>query len=174
MKKYPFLLPIVLVLYAQAPFAETVYKGTDASGNTVFSDKPLPNGEKIEIAPAQTYAPPPTSTVPQEAETASIEYQVNILEPMDQETFPHSTASIPVKVEISPPLEGGDQIRLLVNGKPYGAASATPAFELTELSRGAYQLKAEIISPQDPAHPKAQSSTITIYQQRATVFNKKN
>jgi len=176
MKKFLFPLCGLFVLYAQATFAETVYRGTDANGNTVYSDKPLPNSEKIEIAPVQTYTPPPPSPSPDLAieNEAPIEYQISIIDPLDQDTFPHSTASIPVKIEVSPALGKGDEIRLLVNGEPYGAPSKTPVFELKELYRGAYQLKAEIVSISDPTHPKAESNPITIYQQRASVFNKKN
>lgn len=175
MKKSFLLLLYVLVLYAQALYAQTVYKGTDAQGNVIYSDKPFPNSQRIEIAPIQTFTPPPLVAPPPvlENQRQGVTYQISIVEPADQETFPHSTSTISVTLSVSPPLQRGDHIILFVNGEPYGPPSTVPNFELRNLYRGAYQLEAEIVSPND-RRPKAKSNTITIYQQRATVNQNKN
>jgi hypothetical protein len=163
------LLMMMLVLFVQASFAETVYKGTDANGNTVYSDQPIEHGEKIEITVPPAYKLPPVSQDNNETPSKDkiIDYKVSITEPSDQQTFTNDITSIEVKLAIDPQLQKSDQVRLIVNGQPFGGASNAPTFVLNQLPRGAYSITAEIFSINDPSKIRGKSQTITFFQQRA-------
>jgi hypothetical protein len=170
MKTLNISLLTVLVLFAQASFAETVYKGTDANGKTIYSDRPIPNGEKIEITVPPAYNSPPINQNFEEETTSQdkiIDYKVSIIEPKDQQTFTNDITTIEVKLSITPALQKSDQIRLIVNGQPFGGASNAPTFVLDQLPRGAYSISAEIFSINDPAKIRGKSQTVTFFQQRA-------
>lgn len=164
----------MLALTAQAALAETVYRGTDSDGNVIFSDQPLPNGQRIEIQPAQTYSSPPlpktnpsnNSTSKQVQETR---YEINILEPQNNQTLTTDIQSVPVALSVVPNLQKGDKIRLLVNGKQYGALTDSLNITIDRLDRGSYQLKAEVVSEADPSKIKGESNSITFYQRRTSI-----
>jgi flagellar hook-associated protein FlgK len=173
MKSAIISLLTMLVLFAQASFAETVYKGTDANGNTIYSDQPIEHGEKIEITVPPGYKLPPVnqnSNQDNNATTTSqdkiIDYKVSIIEPNDQQTFSNDITSIDVKLSIIPKLQESDQVHLIINGQP-GVASNTSTFTLNQLPRGSYSIIAEIFSIKDPTKIRGKSQSVTIYQQRA-------
>lgn len=164
-----FILP-VLVFFAQALGAETVYKGTDANGRTIYSDQPFPNSEKITITitPSTQSAPTPqVQTQPTKAHEEKINYTIRIVEPTDQQTFGNEITAIEVKLNVTPKLSPKDRIHLEVNGQPFGEFSQATNFMLSQFPRGAYRIKAIITTADDLKTPIAQSDSITIYQQRA-------
>ncbi len=159
----------LLVLYAQAAVAETVYKGIDKQGNIIYSDKPLEGGEKITITP------PPPITMPALKETQTttkvapeeVSYKLSITSPQNQQTFTNDITTIPVTLSLTPNLQAGDRINLIVNGQPFGEYSQDLTFTLKDFPRGAYTVNAVITSEKDPSTIKAQSDSVTFYQQRA-------
>ncbi|MBS0288944.1 MAG: DUF4124 domain-containing protein [Proteobacteria bacterium] len=170
--KLLFLLS--LILFYTGVSGETVYKGTDAQGNTIYSDHPMDsNAEKITITvPESSYHLPPVqhstqSTKNPASEEESIAYNLHIVEPKDQETFTNDITSISVKLSLTPKLHSDDRINLVINGQPYGNYSQSLSFSLNDFPRGAYSIQAVITSVKAPEKIKAQSQTITIYQQRA-------
>ncbi len=170
MKQLSFYLLAVLVLFAQALTAETVYKGTDANGRTIYSDQPFPNSEKITIT--TTPNPPPAnkpiqSTNTKPAHQEVLDYKVSITEPTDQQTFTNDITSIEVKVSITPKLAPNDRIHLEINGEPFGEYSQATNFVLNQFPRGTYLIQAVITSADYLKTPIAKSQTVTIYQQRA-------
>lgn len=173
MKTLITLLFAWLVLYAQAGFSETVYKGKDADGNVLFSDQPLLGGEKIEIKPAQTYTPPPVPK--QNAKDKSqgpvedVRYQVSIIEPQNDQTMTTDIQSVRVSVTTVPALQVGDKIQLFLNDKPMGPLTDSVNFALPRLDRGTYIVKAQVVSEKDPAKIKGESAPITFYQRRTSI-----
>ncbi|MGD9591979.1 MAG: DUF4124 domain-containing protein [Candidatus Berkiella sp.] len=170
MKKLTFTCLSLFVLYAQTAHAQTVYKGVDKQGNVVFSDNPIQGGEKITITPP----PPVTMPAVKEIQTTqttkkdeAVDYKLSITSPQNQQTFNNDVTVVPVLLSLSPKLQPGDRINLIVNGKPYGNYSENLSFELKDFPRGAYTVNAVITSEKDPAIIKAQSDSVTFYQQRA-------
>lgn len=161
------------MLYSQAGFTETVYKGKDADGNVLFSDKPLPDSEKIEIKPAQTYTPAPLpkdGSKNKSEEPAEVShYEVNIIEPQNDQTMTTDIQSVRVSLSVKPDLQKGDKVQVFLNGKPFGQLSDSLNFALPRLDRGAYVLKAQIVSEKDPAKVKGESAPITFFQRRTSV-----
>ncbi|MBS0286376.1 MAG: DUF4124 domain-containing protein [Proteobacteria bacterium] len=168
MKTLIKLMLYLLVLYAQAVSADAVYKGTDKEGRTIYSDQPIENGEKITITLPPTFNLPKAPAHETKTTTAEVvDYKISIIEPHDQQTFTNDIRQVEVKLALTPNLQAGDRINLMVNGKPYGHYSQGLTFTLHDFPRGAYKVNAIITSEQDPDKVKAQSSTIIFYQQRA-------
>ena len=170
MKQLSYYFLAVLVLFAQALNAETVYKGTDANGRTIYSDQPFPNSEKITITitPSTKSAPTPqVQSQPIKPHQEKINYKISIVEPTDQQTFGNDITAIEVKLSVTPKLSVNDRIHLEVNGEPFGEYSQATNFVLTQFPRGSYLIKAVITSADNLKTPIAQSDAITIYQQRS-------
>lgn len=169
MKTLITFLTLGLALYAQALFSETVYKGKDAEGNVLFSDQPVPNGEKIEVTPAQTYSAPDVSapqTNEQQGPQEVTEYKISIMQPQNEATMTNDIFVIPVSLSVEPALQPGDKIRLMLNGKQYGPLYDSLSMTLNDLFRGSYQLVAEVVSEADPSKIKGQSQGIIFFQKR--------
>ncbi len=158
-----------LVFFTQALCAD-VYKGTDSSGKTIYSDKPFENSEKIEVELSPTYTSPPINTKlePTQKETP-ISYQLSIIAPIQDQTFTTDIRSIDVKVSVTPALQKGDKIQLLLNGQPHGSPSDATTFTLESLFRGAYTVQAQVIREEHPGSPLATSPTVTFYQRRTSI-----
>lgn len=161
--KRTFLLLILLCIHLNGYAA--IYKGTDPSGRTIYSDQPLPNGKEVEVQSLPTYTPPPLpETVTTPAETEEINYQVQILEPMNDQTFTTDIQKVTVRVSLTPELQEGDSVILLLNNQPYGSNDKTLNFYFENLARGSYELQAQVVNAEGKV--KAKSETITFYQKR--------
>ncbi len=161
---------LALMVLPLALLADPIYKGKDANGKTIFSDQPFAGSEQIEVTAPQTYNPPPVTT-PLEPRTVikKVSYEVTIVAPQPDQTFTTDINSIEVKVSVTPALQAGDKIQLLLNGQPYGTASEATTFTLQSLFRGAYRVQAQVYTAQNPNQPVAQSNEVTFYQKRAMI-----
>lgn len=169
MKTLCYFLLSTLVLYAPVSLAD-VYKGKDSSGNTIFSDKPFSGAQKMEVPQGTTYTSPPvTSQLEHTKKTEPVAYQLSIISPSQDQTFTTDIKTITVSVSITPPLQAGDKIQLLLNGQPYGTPNDATAFTLESLFRGAYKVQAQVINEAHPNVPVAQSNEVTFYQRRTSV-----
>lgn len=169
MKKYlPYLLGLCCISHCWCVQA-VIYKGKDPQGKTIYSDQPLPNGEVVEVQSLPTYTPPPLpqSANPPSAATQEKDYQIQIIEPINEQTFTTDVQQITVRIGLMPELKAEDSIRLMLNNQPYGSQEKSLNFSFNQLPRGSYQLQAQVIGPNGAV--KATSETITFYQQRATV-----
>ncbi len=173
----PFFAILALVI-APELFATSVYKGKDSNGNLLFSDQPIPNGEKIDIKPIQTYSTPSLTTPVAQAndngkdknkEKEIIAYQLHILQPKNEENFTGDIADVSVNISVTPELAATDKIRFLLNSKPHGELSHKTSTTLNALERGAYTLQAEVVSPNGKI--KGQSDTVTFFQKRPFIRN---
>lgn len=159
---------IVFAFTPQTLLAETVYKGTDAKGNPVFSDKPFPNSEEIKIAPVQTYSAPPVPTTSNTENTqasAPVSYNVSIIEPKTEQLYTHDIQSIPVSISIAPQLQPTDSIVLMLNNQSYGTFDNPAGITLDNLPRGQYQMQINVVSKSDNKII-SQSPAVTFFQQR--------
>lgn len=170
MKLLACLSLVALMAFPLVPLADTVYKGKDDNGKPIYSDKPFAGSEQIEVTAPQTYSPAPITT-PLDPPTVvkKVNYSVSIVAPQPEETFTTDINSIEVKVSVTPALQTGDKIQLLLNGQPYGTASEATTFTLQSLFRGAYRVQAQVYTAQNPNQPAAQSNEVTFYQKRAMI-----
>lgn len=130
-----------------------VYTYIDADGNRVFTDQP-PSGkaQRVEIAPSNNMEPAevPTTTVPPYP-SARVEpaYDVlRILIPEPDATILDQSGNLIVTANSEPALHSGHSYRLILDGKPQGAAGRSPVFPLQNIDRGTHQISVEIIDSQ--------------------------
>lgn len=169
-------LALLLLVFA-LPAAAQIYKYTDASGNTAYSNQP-PNGTKaetVELPPLNSVetvvpaAPPPlpaTQNQNQNQQTAAT-YQVLALKDLPQdEALRANNGSFTVGVAIEPRLQPGHLLQLLVDGAPYGQPTNIPRLQVMELDRGEHSFSVQVLENQRSIQ---QSETVNLTVQRVHV-----
>ena len=77
---------------------------------------------------------------------------------------------IPVSLSVTPELQDGDYIQILLNGQPFGQDFYTTSMVLRDVYRGEHQLQAVILN--GSGIELARSDSVTIYVQRPSVPRK--
>jgi len=115
-----FLLLIAL------PAAAQIYKYTDASGNTVYSDH-APDGvqaQPVELPPLNSVQPqapsPPSSDTPSPAPARNAYEALELTGLPTEEALRANNGTFTVSVLIKPRLQPPHQSRLLLDDAPYG------------------------------------------------------
>lgn len=166
-------LALLLLVFA-LPAAAQIYKYTDASGNTAYSNQP-PNGTKaetVELPPLNSVetvvpaAPPPlpaTQNQNQNQQSAAA-YQVLALKDLpEEEALRANNGSFTVGVAIEPRLQPGHLLQLVVDGAPYGQPTNIPRLQVLELERGEHSFSVQVLENQRSVQ---QSETVNLTVQR--------
>lgn len=169
-------LALLLLVFA-LPAAAQIYKYTDASGNTAYSNQP-PNGTKaetVELPPLNSVetvvpaAPPPlpaTQNQNQNQQSAAA-YHVLALKDLPQdEALRANNGSFTVGVAIEPRLQPGHLLQLIVDGAPYGQPTNIPRLQVMELERGEHSFSVQVLENQRSIQ---QSETVNLTVQRVHV-----
>ena len=169
-------LALLLLVFA-LPAAAQIYKYTDASGNTAYSNQP-PNGTKaetVELPPLNSVetvvpaAPPPlpaTQNQNQNQQSAAA-YQVLALKDLpEDEALRANNGSFTVGVAIEPRLQPGHLLQLMVDGAPYGQPTNIPRLQVMELERGEHSFSVQVLDNQRSIQ---QSETVNLTVQRVHV-----
>ena len=169
-------LAFLLLVFA-LPAAAQIYKYTDASGNTAYSNQP-PNGTKaetVELPPLNSVetvvpaAPPPlpaTQNQNQNQQSAAA-YQVLALKDLpEDEALRANNGSFTVGVAIEPRLQPGHLLQLIVDGAPYGQPTNIPRLQVMELERGEHSFSVQVLENQRSIQ---QSETVNLTVQRVHV-----
>ncbi len=139
------ILLVLFLIQSTAVYAQNeVYKSVDEHGNTVFSDTPTTDSEKIEVQDIQTV--PALENYPEytRPEKPVERYStINIISPDDDATIWNNVGSLAVTVKIDPQLLAPDKIVLYLDGKEY-ASGTSAGFSLTGVDRGTHNLRASI------------------------------
>lgn len=161
-----FLLMLLLIAL---PAAAQIYRYTDASGNTAYSNQP-PDGVK-----AQPVELPPLNSVERQAPTGapgvatSREQPRSTYELLQLTNLPTTEAlranngTFTVNVLIKPRLQGPHLLRLLLDDQPYGQPSNVPILQLVNIDRGEHSLAVQVI---DGENVVQQSPSVTFTVQR--------
>lgn len=155
-----------------------IYKWVDKEGITHFSDREQLGAEKVSLPPVQTYSAPKKETVVKtevsntvankdEQPSVSVNYQLSITAPYDKDTFRSELGEVTVEVDLSPELQDGHKIRILVDNMAK-AEEASLKFILQGIERGEHTLQAQLIS--SSGQTVASSGKITFYMQRPRVI----
>lgn len=165
----------LLAIASPIAVSESIYKSKDSFGNTIYSDKPLDNAEKIQLPKLQTFTPVQVPAGKPEQSKAQkdtiIEYKISITSPVQGQTFLHDSNHIPVKINLEPTLDSKHRLRILVNNEIYSNNQQHPFFKVENLPRGQHQIQVEVI---DLESQKIiiQSNSVTIFQKRPIVMVK--
>ncbi|MBK5414993.1 DUF4124 domain-containing protein [Pseudomonas sp. TH31] len=161
-----FLLMLLLIAL---PAAAQIYKYTDASGNTAYSNQP-PDGIKaqpVELPPLNSVEPQAPSAPPAEAnrrDQSRNAYEVLELTGLPtEEALRANNGTFTVSVRIKPRLQGPQLFRLLLDNQPYGQPSNVPILQLVNIDRGEHSLAVQVISGESLVQ---QSPSVTFTVQR--------
>jgi hypothetical protein len=152
------------------PATAEIYKYTDAKGNTVFTNQPpdqgphetvkLPPANTIQSLPSEDLVPPPS----RDEQASRAPYQrLELGNLPTEEALRANNGNFSVTVELDPPLAGSHQLRLLLDGAPYGEPSHSTRLSLVNVDRGEHSLAVEVLSNGESIQ---QSPPITFSLQR--------
>jgi hypothetical protein len=140
------LMVLVLPLAASAQ----VYKVTDEDKGVVFTDRPenvsgSSSVERIEIREPNTAPPPPAaapsrSPAKESAPERPPEATITITSPANESTIAMGPGNFAVSAQASPPLGRGEELVLLMDGQPVGAAQSGTSWFIEGALRGPHDL----------------------------------
>lgn len=164
------LTPFLLLFLTIPVSAVEVYKSVDEAGNTVFSDQPSDDAEKIDVkelptVPGFTNYPVDTRPKPTAAERYS---EIAITNPKNDETYWRGEGDLIVSVGIKPRLSAMDQVVLYLDGEEI-LAEASTTFVLSELDRGTHQLRASIRDRE--GNIVKSSETVSFHVRQTSILN---
>lgn len=157
-----------LLLTLALPASAQIYKYTDASGNTVFTDQP-PEGQaaqSIELPTTNTVemsAPRAPTSDSREAEQTAPYGTLQLTDLPSDEALRANNGTFSVGVNLEPRLATGHRLRLLLDGQPYGQPSNVPRLQLTNIDRGEHSLAVEVLRGDESIQ---QSAAVTFTVQR--------
>ena len=150
MKRLPlFLLASVC---AASAFA-TTYVRVEKDGSKTYSDKPIPGGQPVELANAQTYTSPPAPTSPT---SSRVPREQQLLDEMDdfrytscvvmpaKDTSYTNPESVTVGVSLTPGLIPNHTVVVTVDGQPIPGGPNAMGATLTTVYRGSHTVSAVV------------------------------
>ncbi|MEH6543975.1 MAG: DUF4124 domain-containing protein [Porticoccaceae bacterium] len=150
--------------------ADIIYRIEDKDGNVIFTDTPPPSqqAETVELSPTNTQPAlvrpkaPKASTA--EAKTGTSYTSIKLVQPTKDLTIPPGQLDIVAQIALEPQLQESHLVQFFMDGKPQGKPAATTSVSIGNLSRGAHQIRAQVID-QDKA-VVARTGTVTIHVKR--------
>ncbi|MEP5763916.1 MAG: DUF4124 domain-containing protein [Halieaceae bacterium] len=165
------ILLFTLSLAAQAQ----VFKQVDEEGNVTFTDQPAPDSTEVEINTTNTAPPPPVNAFPvppkpQQSDADDGGYQLKITAPADQTIIPNGPGNFSVSASVSPSLQAGHKLQLLMDGQPREEPQSGSSWALTNVFRGEHSIAVSVIDAE--GEQQATSAPITVYVFRPSSNNK--
>lgn len=162
------LLLAILLLLPQLGTAQ-IYKTTDGDGNVSYSDTPPANGPSEQVKLRETNSTPapemaePVPSYPDPADDAEegAEYSVSISSPANETTIPMGPGNFSITAAVEPALSQGALLQLYVDGSPSGNPQSSNSWTLTNVFRGAHDLKVAVVS--NRGDPLAESEAVRVY-----------
>ena len=165
----PLLLASLVATAASVALAQSqVYKSRDAHGNVIFSDTSSESAKSITVPPTNTVpvvtAPArPAPAPPATGDAAAAAYALAIVTPVEGQTVFSATGSLEVGVSVTPALQPGHSLRLLLDGAPAGLPQQG-SLTLRGLAPGPRALQLQVL---DGSGEIVQSSgTVTVQMRR--------
>ncbi|ENM6583611.1 DUF4124 domain-containing protein [Vibrio alginolyticus] len=179
----PSLCALSGLLIASIAFAQVAYTWVDENGVVHFSDTPnkgakaiaLPNLEASAPAPevesTESLAPQTTPSTasqnkPEKTTDQPLPLQLAMLTPKHNETIRSNRGIINIQLETNRKLGIGEQLQLLLDGKPYGAPQNHIVWQLNNIDRGTHTLA---VHAKRSGKLIASTSPITVHLHRASV-----
>lgn len=162
-----------LLLVAPAlPVQAEVYRYIDKNGNQVFTDAPRDGAEKVQTKPVMTMPFPKAkpggkagATSAQQKKPSEVVYTVTMASPPPETVFRRGEGEVPVAASVSPSLAVGQQLEILLDGKPWEGA-AIPLDD--SLDRGTHTLQARVVD--DKGSVLATSPVVNFHVQQTSAL----
>lgn len=152
----------------------TVYQGTDAQGNTIFSDQPIPGGKPVILNSVQTYQPAvpkteiPSATESQTSNPKQASYKsLQIVSPQNDEAIRQNEGIVVIQAQSIPNLMEGHSYVLLLDHNRAGKPQTSPTFVLTNVDRGTHSVQVQIVDSSEQV--MIQSPSITFHLLRYVI-----
>ncbi|WP_432468554.1 DUF4124 domain-containing protein [Agarivorans sp. Z349TD_8] len=160
-----FLAMHCILFSAQAN--NTVYQWVDAQGVTHFSDQPQAGATQLEVnpVPPATQGPLVSPRAAVKKAEKTIKYQLNISQPLNEQTIRDNQGKITIKAATSPAPNNSMSYKLVLDQLPQGQLSKQAHFQLTNIDRGAHTIQVQLVDSSGKLI--ASSETITIFLHRA-------
>lgn len=146
------LIPLLL-LFFYAPAQADIYKGTDAEGQTTYSDEAHPDSKLIPTpSPNTIQMQKPVAAKPvkeKEVTEVTTKYTLfNIVSPTNGETLRSNTGDISVVISLEPALdkEKGHRIIIYLDDQAVLSTATESNIQLANVGRGQHSLRAEVRS----------------------------
>lgn len=143
---------LYILLLIALPAAAQIYKYTDTSGNTVYSDH-APDGvqaQPVALPPLNSVQPQapsgPSSDTASQAPARSAYEVLELTGLPSEEALRANNGTFTVSVLIKPRLQPPHQLRLLLDDAPYGQPSNVPILQLVNIDRGEHRLAVQVIN----------------------------
>ena len=159
-------LALICLLLAATSVSAQVYRHVDENGNVTFTDQPPEGSEQVEIGPTNTAPPPPSNAFPKPpppspSKETGADYKVSITAPADETIIPRGPGNFTVSASITPSLQGGHQLQLLMDGAPREEPQSTSSWNLTNVIRGEHSIEVAVVDKK--GKQLAKSSPIKVF-----------
>ncbi len=166
--KNTLLINILLLALASISIANAaLYKGVDAEGNVIYSDKPFTDAEK--------FTPPPISVM--DAQKAKTEKKAekekpkdfkymafDIISPEEKATIRNTDVSVSLSLKPELNTEKNHSIWMLVDGKPVVKNTQSFSLQLGRLNRGMHKLQAQVRDEKGKIIVRTRTTVIFVHQ----------
>ena len=174
------LLLATLLLLPQLG-ATQIYKTTDEQGNVSYSDTPPTDGPSEQVKLRETNSAPPPEmaepmpsssstapdTAPDTADTEEAPYSVSVASPANETTIPMGPGNFSITAALEPALSQGALLQLYVDGSTSGNPQSSNSWTLTNVFRGAHDLKVMVVDRK--GDQLAESGSVRVYVLRPSV-----
>ncbi|RMD70654.1 MAG: DUF4124 domain-containing protein [Gammaproteobacteria bacterium] len=152
----------------------TVYRWVAPDGTVVYTDKPRPGAEVVELPPLPTYTPPSLPLTEPEAppQKALQPYTaVAILKPKNDEVIWSDQDILEVQVALEPPLnvEEGHRFQVFLDGRPLPQTWNHSPFQITGVYRGTHTLQVKVID--EKGKVLAASPVVTFHMKHHSILH---
>lgn len=141
-----------------------IYRSKDRHGNTVFTDQPGDNAERVELqdtnrTPAVTPRPPKEKAAKKDQRSG---YVVSFVQPQDNSVVPNGLLPTTVSVMIDPALLPKHKLEFLLDGESLTVGSVQH-HTIDRLTPGGHQITARVVDADGRPLGKAGSVKVTAY-----------
>lgn len=158
---------IGLMLFSMLAQA-VVYKWVDKDGKVHYSDEPQPNAQIVELKDKtlnQISLPQPKTDIDDVNQAIeSIQYQVNITAPNEEETVRDNNGDFEVVATITPELKGQYLMAIKLDGKPIGQPQVGNVFQLKNIDRGQHTLVVDAMTQNGKVFASSPPRKIFLHQ----------
>jgi len=169
-------MALLLTLALQSASAKEMWRWVDERGVVHFSDRPQPGAERVELAPAQSYTPPPVTTAddrdagPETPRQDTGSYsQLAIVSPEEGEMLWNIRGELSVRLRMEPALREGHRLQVYLDEQRVEDVPQATQFTLNEVYRGEHRLRASI--EDERGRELVSSGTVVFYVQQASLQN---
>ncbi|APP06257.1 DUF4124 domain-containing protein [Vibrio harveyi] len=179
----PSLCALSSVLIATTTLAQVAYTWVDKDGVVHFSGTPNQGAKAISLPNLESSAPAPkvesTESLAPQANAAQepttekktktdkpLPLSLTMLTPQHDETIRSNSGVINIQLEANRKLGIGEQLQLILDGKPYGAPQSRLTWQLNNIDRGTHTLA---VKAKRSGKLIASTSPITVHLHRASI-----